>query len=111
MKAAYDILKSLHLREKGITIISCPTCGRTQTHMVAIAEKVEMALAEIDKPLTVAIMGCAVNGPGEAREADLGIACGKDSALLFKKGETVCKLKEDEIVPRLIQEVEQWGNG
>lgn len=108
VKAAYDILKSLHLREKGITIISCPTCGRTQTRMIPIAESVELALAEIDKPLTVAIMGCAVNGPGEAREADLGIACGKDSALLFKKGETICKLKEEEIIPRLIREVEEW---
>ncbi len=108
VKAGFEILKSLKLRKKGITIVSCPTCGRTQTQMVQIAEKVEQALSHIEKPLTVAVMGCAVNGPGEAREADLGVACGKDSALLFIKGEIIRKIKEDEIVSVLQHEVENW---
>ena len=108
VKAGFDILKSLHLREHGLTIISCPTCGRTQTNVISIVEKVENALAGVDKPLTLAIMGCAVNGPGEAKEADLGVACGKESALLFKNGEVIRKIKEKEIVGILVKEVKQW---
>lgn len=108
VKAGYDILKSLHLREHGLTVLSCPTCGRTQTNVVSVVEKVEKALAGNSKSLTLAIMGCAVNGPGEAKEADIGVACGKGSALLFKKGEVIRKIKEEDIVDILVKEVREW---
>jgi len=106
--AGFQILKSLSLVRKGITLISCPTCGRTEVDLVAIANEVEERTAGIDKSLTVAVMGCVVNGPGEAKEADLGIACGKNSALLFKKGDIIRKLTADEIVPVLIDEIYNW---
>jgi len=109
VKAGFEILKSLGLRKRGLTLISCPTCGRTQSNLITIAEKVEKALADIQKPITVAVMGCAVNGPGEAREADIGVACGKETALLFKKGEVVGKIQESEIVETIINEVNQWS--
>jgi (E)-4-hydroxy-3-methylbut-2-enyl-diphosphate synthase len=109
VKAAYDILRALELRKKGITLISCPTCGRTEVHLDKIAEAVEVALSSIDKPLTVAVMGCAVNGPGEAKAADIGVACGKGSALLFRKGEVIEKIDEKDIVERLIREVQNWS--
>ncbi len=108
VNAGFEILKTLKLRQKGLTIVSCPTCGRTQTNLVSIAEEVERRLEGVDKILTVAVMGCAVNGPGEAREADIGVACGKGSALLFRKGETIRKLREDEIVQTLVEEVMAW---
>ncbi len=108
IRVAFEILKSLDLRERGITLISCPTCGRTDVDLVPIAEEIERKLAGIDKRLTVAVMGCAVNGPGEAREADIGIACGKHSALLFKKGEIIEKIPETDIVARLLSEIENW---
>lgn len=106
--AGFEILKALRLREHGLTIVSCPTCGRLQTNLVRIVEEVEQRLRGIDKPLTVAIMGCAVNGPGEAREADIGVACGNESALLFKKGKIVRKLEETEIVDAVVAEVRRW---
>ncbi len=106
--AGYEILKSLSLRQKGITIVSCPTCGRTHGELVAIAEQVEKALAGIDTPLTVAVMGCEVNGPGEAKEADIGVACGPGSALLMRRGKVVRKIRLNEIVQTLIDEVNQW---
>ena len=106
--AARHILKSLNLVEQGITLISCPTCGRTQVDLVNIAERVEAGLAHIRIPLTVAVMGCVVNGPGEAREADLGVACGRGSAVLIKRGQIVRKIAEDEIVQTLIDEVNNW---
>ena len=108
VRAGHDILKSLRLRQRGLTILSCPTCGRLQTRLIAIVEEVERALSEVQKPLTIALMGCAVNGPGEAKEADIGIACGRKSALLFKKGKVIRKLKEEDIVKTLIQEVREW---
>jgi (E)-4-hydroxy-3-methylbut-2-enyl-diphosphate synthase len=108
VRAGYEILKSLQLRKHGLTILSCPTCGRTETNMVSIVEQVEKALEKYDRPLTIAVMGCAVNGPGEAREADIGVACGRRSALLFRRGEVIRKLREEEIVPALVQEVIQW---
>jgi len=110
INAGYEILKSLHLRQHGLTIISCPTCGRLQTNLIPIVEEVERRLIGINKSLTIALMGCEVNGPGEAREADIGIACGKNSAVLFKKGRVIRKIKEEEIVQTLVQEVENWGN-
>ncbi len=106
--AARHILKSLNLVEQGITLISCPTCGRTQVDLVNIAERVEAGLAHIRIPLTVAVMGCVVNGPGEAREADIGVACGRGSAVLIKRGQIVRKIAEDEIVQTLIDEVNNW---
>jgi len=109
VKAGFEILKSLNLRKHGLTLISCPTCGRTQSNLISIAEKVEKALADIQIPITVAVMGCAVNGPGEAKEADIGVACGKENALLFKKGEVVRKIQENEIVDTLVHEVKNWS--
>lgn len=103
VKVGYQILKALGLRKRGIEFVSCPTCGRTQLNMIPIAEKVEKALENIDKPIKVAVMGCAVNGPGEAREADFGVACGKGEGLLFKKGEILYKVKEEDILPELIK--------
>lgn len=108
VRAGFEILKSLSLRKHGLTIISCPTCGRTHANLVSTVESVEKALADVKTSLTVAIMGCVVNGPGEAREADIGVAFGKGSALFFKKGEIVRKLKEDEVVETLVKEIRQW---
>lgn len=105
---AKEILNTLGIREFGIKFVSCPTCGRTQTNMIDIAEQVEEAVKHMNKSLTVAIMGCAVNGPGEAREADLGVACGLNSGLIFEKGEIVKKVKEDEIVSTLVEMIEKY---
>lgn len=102
VKVGREILKSLGLTEKGVEIISCPTCGRTRVNLAAIADEIADKTAQINKNITVAVMGCAVNGPGEAREADLGVACGKGEGLLFKKGEIIGKVKENEIVPTLM---------
>ncbi len=104
--AAYDILKVLGLREAGATLVSCPTCGRTQIDLISLATEVEKRIAHIDKPIKVAVMGCAVNGPGEAREADIGIAGGKGEGLIFKKGEIVKKVKEDILLEEFIKEIE-----
>ncbi|MBN2356292.1 flavodoxin-dependent (E)-4-hydroxy-3-methylbut-2-enyl-diphosphate synthase [candidate division KSB1 bacterium] len=109
--AGLQILKSLNLIKQGINLISCPTCGRTEIDLVAIANEVENRLAGIDKSLTVAVMGCVVNGPGEAKEADIGVACGKNSGILFKKGKIIRKLAADEIVPTLVTEVQNWQEG
>jgi len=108
VRAGYDILKSLKLRQYGLTIISCPTCGRLETNLISIVEEVERALSEVKIPITIALMGCGVNGPGEAKEADIGIACGKKSALLFIKGEVIRKIREEEIVKVLLDEVHRW---
>jgi len=110
VEVGFRILKALDLRENGISIISCPTCGRLQTDLFSIIQVVEKRVANIHKNLKVAIMGCTVNGPGEAREADLGIACGKNSAILFKQGKIIRKLAEDEIVEVLIREIQNWNS-
>lgn len=102
---AKEILKSLNLGNFGIKFISCPTCGRCQIDLIKVANRLEQRLSNIQKPITVAIMGCAVNGPGEAREADIGIAGGKSSALLFKKGEIIKKIDEESIEDVLIEEI------
>lgn len=107
VKVAREILKSLGLRNFGINYVTCPTCGRTKIQLIELSKKIQEGLKSIDKPITVAIMGCAVNGPGEARQADIGIAGGIGEALLFKKGEIIRKLKEDEIVPTLLEEIER----
>ena len=105
--AARDILKASSRGTQGVTVVSCPTCGRTRVNLISLAEQVEAALADCPKRLTVAVMGCAVNGPGEAREADVGIACGDGVGLLFKKGEIVCKVPEAEILPTLLRFIEE----
>jgi (E)-4-hydroxy-3-methylbut-2-enyl-diphosphate synthase len=108
IRAAKEILKSLGLRKFGIELISCPTCGRTQIDLISIANEVERLCRGIDKNLKVAVMGCVVNGPGEAREADVGIAGGKGEGLLFKKGEIIKKVKEHELVSALMEEIERF---
>ena len=100
---AKAILKSLDLMPKGVNLVACPTCGRTNVDLPTIAETVEKALADCSHNITVAVMGCAVNGPGEAREADYGVACGKGEGFLFKKGEIVKKVPESEIVSALLE--------
>ena len=104
--AAYDIQKVLGMRKTGAEIVSCPTCGRTQLDLISIANEVEQRAANIDKPIKIAVMGCAVNGPGEAREADIGIAGGKGEGLIFKKGEIIKKVPQDSLVDELMKEIE-----
>jgi (E)-4-hydroxy-3-methylbut-2-enyl-diphosphate synthase len=110
VKVGIEILRSLGLRSKGVTVISCPTCGRAEVDLVSIAEEVEKRLAGIEAPLHVAVMGCAVNGPGEARAADVGIACGRGSGLLFVRGEVVRKVPESQIVDVLVEEVQRLAS-
>jgi (E)-4-hydroxy-3-methylbut-2-enyl-diphosphate synthase len=102
----YEILKSLDLRQRGPVLVSCPTCGRCEVDVIELAGKVERELQKIKKPIRVAVMGCAVNGPGEARDADIGVACGKGKAVLFKKGEQVAVIKEADILATLMREIE-----
>ena len=106
VEAAKAILKAAGLRREGVNIIACPTCGRTRIDLIGLANRVEQALAACDKPITVAVMGCVVNGPGEAREADVGIAGGEDCGILFVKGEMVKKLPYDELLDALVQYVD-----
>lgn len=105
VKVGKEILRSLNLYNKGIEFISCPTCGRTEINLIKIAEEVEKRLEDVDKNIKVAIMGCVVNGPGEAREADIGIAGGKGYGLIFKKGKIIKKVKEEDLVEGLIEEI------
>ena len=105
--AARDILKAAGLRRDGVNIIACPTCGRTRIDLIGLATQVEQALAACEKPLTVAVMGCVVNGPGEAREADIGIAGGDGCGILFVKGKQLKKLPYDELLPALLDSIEQ----
>jgi len=105
VRVGHEILKSLGIREKGANIISCPTCGRCEIDIRGLASKVENRLRDIEKPLTVAVMGCVVNGPGEAREADIGIAGGKGFGLLFKRGRVLRKVKEDDLLDALLTEI------
>ena len=104
--AAKDILKALDLHTSGARIVSCPTCGRTQIDLIALADKVEKALSGLQTRMTVAVMGCVVNGPGEAREADIGICGGRGEGLIIRKGEVLYKLPEDKLLPALIAEIE-----
>ena len=101
--AAKAILKAAGLRSEGVNIVSCPTCGRTKIDLIGLANRVEEALANCNKPLTVAVMGCIVNGPGEAREADIGVAGGEDCGVLFIKGELKEKLPYEELLPALLR--------
>ena len=104
--AAKDILKAAGLRKEGVNIISCPTCGRTQIDLIGLVNQVDAALKNCEKPITVAVMGCVVNGPGEAREADIGIAGGDGWGMLFEKGEQVEKLPYEELLPALLKRIE-----
>lgn len=105
--AAKDILKAAGLRKDGVNIISCPTCGRTQIDLIGLVNQVEKALKDCEKPITVAVMGCIVNGPGEAREADIGIAGGDGCGMLFEKGQQVEKLPYDQLLPVLLERIEK----
>ena len=104
--AAKDILKAAGLRKEGVNIISCPTCGRTQIDLIGLVNKVDEALKDCEKPITVAVMGCVVNGPGEAREADIGIAGGDGCGMLFEKGQQIEKLPYEELLPALLKRIE-----
>ena len=105
--AAKDILKAAGLRKEGVNIISCPTCGRTQIDLIGLVNQVDEALKNCEKPITVAVMGCVVNGPGEAREADIGIAGGDGCGMLFEKGVQTVKLPYDELLPALLKRIEE----
>ncbi len=104
VRVGWEILKSLELRERGPVFVSCPTCGRCQIDLIPVAEEVERRLQDLPKKIVVAVMGCAVNGPGEAREADIGIAGGKGEGLLFRKGEVVRKVPADQLADVLVEE-------
>ena len=105
--AAKDILRAAGLRKEGVNIISCPTCGRTRIDLIGLVNQVDEALKDCQKPVTVAVMGCVVNGPGEAREADIGIAGGDGWGMLFEKGEQVEKLPYEELLPALLRRIEK----
>jgi (E)-4-hydroxy-3-methylbut-2-enyl-diphosphate synthase len=106
VRAGYAILRALDIRKRGVDIISCPTCGRCEIDLTHLVERVERNVQKIATPLTIAIMGCVVNGPGEAKEADIGIAGGKGAGVLFKKGKVVRKLKEKDFIPVLLSEIQ-----
>ena len=106
VRAGYAILRALDIRKRGVDIISCPTCGRCEIDLTHLVERVERNVQKIATPLTIAIMGCVVNGPGEAKEADIGIAGGKGAGVLFKKGKVVRKLREKDFVPVLLSEIQ-----
>jgi (E)-4-hydroxy-3-methylbut-2-enyl-diphosphate synthase len=105
IRPGFEILKALKLRSYGPEMISCPTCGRTEIDLIGLAGKVEKALEGIDKPIKVAVMGCVVNGPGEAREADIGVAGGKKMGAIFVKGKVIKSVSEDKILPELLKEI------
>jgi (E)-4-hydroxy-3-methylbut-2-enyl-diphosphate synthase len=107
IRVANEILKSLGMKEFGPTLVSCPTCGRCEIDLVAVAAAVEDRLKAVKKPLKVAVMGCIVNGPGEAKEADIGIAGGRGQGLLFKKGEIIARVPEDQLITTLIAEIDK----
>lgn len=110
IKVGREILRSLDLLNEGCRIISCPTCGRTEINLIKLAHQVEKAVANIKKPLRIAIMGCIVNGPGEAQEADIGIAAGKKCGIIFSKGKIIEKVKEVELFPRLMAQINKLTN-
>jgi len=107
VRAAYEILKSLGLRQHGPTLVSCPSCGRAEVDIISLAEAVDKQLEKITKPIKVAVMGCVVNGPGEAKDADVGIACGKDKGAIFRKGKVVRTVPEENFLQALTEEIRQ----
>ena len=106
--AGWGILKSLGLRSRGVNFVSCPTCGRTQIDLIGLAKKVEERFKDLDLPITIATMGCPVNGPTEAKRADVGVAGGKDAALLIKKGEIIRPIPQDKVFETLKEEIEKF---
>ena len=104
---AQRILRACGLRRSGVNLISCPTCGRTAYDMIPLAEELERRLEDCDKPITVAVMGCVVNGPGEARAADIGIAGGKGEGLIFRHGEVLYKVAQEKLLDALLEEIEK----
>ncbi len=108
VRVAYELLKALELRSRGPVVIACPTCGRLEVDLFKIAEEIEKATAHIKMPVSLAVMGCAVNGPGEAREADLGVAAGRGNGMIYREGKAIRRVKEEEIVPALLEEIERF---
>jgi (E)-4-hydroxy-3-methylbut-2-enyl-diphosphate synthase len=107
VRVGWEILKSLKLRNRGVNLISCPTCGRTEIDLIGLANKVEKALLSVDKNITVAVMGCVVNGPGEAKEADIGVAGGHHQGVIFKKGQILKTIPEENILSELLSEIDK----
>ncbi|MCI1934514.1 MAG: flavodoxin-dependent (E)-4-hydroxy-3-methylbut-2-enyl-diphosphate synthase [Atopobiaceae bacterium] len=107
VRVGWEILSAIGLRRLHPELVSCPTCGRTQVDLIGIARQVEQRLQQVRTPISVAVMGCVVNGPGEARGADIGVACGKGQGMIFVKGKTVRKVKEDEIIDALFEEIDR----
>lgn len=110
VRVGNEILKSLGLRQSGIDLVSCPTCARTKVDLVGLVSRAEKEMTHLHKNLRIAIMGCPVNGPGEAKEADLGIACSKGSGVIFKKGKVLCQVPEEQLLDALLQEIEKTEN-
>jgi (E)-4-hydroxy-3-methylbut-2-enyl-diphosphate synthase len=108
VRVAYEMLKALELRSRGPVVIACPTCGRLEVDLFKIAAEIEQATAHIKMPLSLAVMGCAVNGPGEAREADLGVAAGRGNGMIYREGKAIRRVSEAEIVPALLEEIERF---
>jgi (E)-4-hydroxy-3-methylbut-2-enyl-diphosphate synthase len=108
VRVAYELLKALELRSRGPMVIACPTCGRLEVDLFKIAGEIEKATAHIKMPVSLAVMGCAVNGPGEAREADLGVAAGRGNGMIYREGKAIRRVKEEEIVPALLEEIERF---
>jgi (E)-4-hydroxy-3-methylbut-2-enyl-diphosphate synthase len=108
VRVAYEMLKGLELRSRGPVVIACPTCGRLEVDLFKIAGEIERATAHIKMPLSLAVMGCAVNGPGEAREADLGVAAGRGNGMIYREGKAIRRVTEEEIVPALLEEIERF---
>lgn len=108
IRVGREILRSLHLKSGGVNIIACPTCGRIDVNLEKMVDELEQATSKVKKSLNVAVMGCAVNGPGEASDADLGVACGDGKGLIYKKGEKLCMVEEDKIIEKLVEEIHAW---
>jgi (E)-4-hydroxy-3-methylbut-2-enyl-diphosphate synthase len=108
VRVAYEMLKALELRSRGPVVIACPTCGRLEVNLFKIAGEIEQATAHIKMPLSLAVMGCAVNGPGEAREADLGVAAGRGNGMIYREGKAIRRVSEEEIVLALLEEIERF---
>ena len=108
VRAGFDILKSLGLRQRGVNFISCPTCGRCQIDLIGLAKKVENRFKNLDKPITIATMGCPVNGPGEAKSADFGIAGAIGEGYIFRKGEIIARVPEDQLLEKLSEVIENY---
>jgi len=108
VRVAYDLLKALEIRARGPMIIACPTCGRLEVDLFKIVGEIERSVAHVKEPIQVAVMGCAVNGPGEARTAHLGVACGRGNGVIYRDGKAIRRVSEEEIVPELLKEIERY---